>query len=196
MQETWVQSLRRVPGGGNGNPFQYSCLENPMAWRVTVYAVAKESDTTYLLNNSNNFKPSQNTWIGVLQLRWSLEAKCPQQNFWSIFWAPVIPAGRAGPVSCPCAFPRLFCKDPALFLFSFQTPFFHLRKETERSFFFFHNHRKNINVLHRVILHFILFIARWMYVQTSADSSVDPRLFSFYVNIIIHPSCCALKSHR
>ena len=25
-QDTWVQS----PGGGNGNPFQYSCLENPM----------------------------------------------------------------------------------------------------------------------------------------------------------------------
>ena len=42
----------------------------------------------------------------------------------------------------------------------------------------------------------MLFIARWMYVQTSADSSVDPRLFSFYVNIIIRPSFCALKSHR
>ena len=29
----------RSPGGGNGNPFQYSCLENPMdrgAWRATV----------------------------------------------------------------------------------------------------------------------------------------------------------------
>ena len=34
-------------GEGNGNPLQYSCLENPMdvrAW-ATVYAVA-ESDTT------------------------------------------------------------------------------------------------------------------------------------------------------
>ena len=29
----------RSPGGGNGNPVQYSCLENPMdrgAWRATV----------------------------------------------------------------------------------------------------------------------------------------------------------------
>ena len=26
MQETWVQSLRRSPGGGNGNSFQDSCL--------------------------------------------------------------------------------------------------------------------------------------------------------------------------
>ena len=39
----------RSPGGGNGNPFQYSCLENPMdreAWRATVHVVAKELDTT------------------------------------------------------------------------------------------------------------------------------------------------------
>jgi len=31
-------------GGGNGNPLQCSCLENPMdgrAWWATVYAVAK-----------------------------------------------------------------------------------------------------------------------------------------------------------
>ena len=39
----------RSPGKGNGNPFQYSCLGNPMdrrAWRATVQRVAKESDTT------------------------------------------------------------------------------------------------------------------------------------------------------
>ena len=38
----------RSPGGGHGNPLQYSCLENPMdrgVWRVTVHTVA-ESDTT------------------------------------------------------------------------------------------------------------------------------------------------------
>ena len=31
-QETWVQSLdwERSPGEGNGNPLQYSCLENHM----------------------------------------------------------------------------------------------------------------------------------------------------------------------
>ena len=30
----------RSPGGGHGNPFEYSCLENPMdrgAWWVTVH---------------------------------------------------------------------------------------------------------------------------------------------------------------
>ena len=40
----------RSPGEGNGNPLQYSCLENPMdggAWWATVHRVAKkESDTT------------------------------------------------------------------------------------------------------------------------------------------------------
>ena len=32
MQEAWVQSLvRKIPlEKGNGNPLQYSCLENPM----------------------------------------------------------------------------------------------------------------------------------------------------------------------
>ena len=25
-----IPGLRRSPGGGQGNPFQYSCLENPM----------------------------------------------------------------------------------------------------------------------------------------------------------------------
>ena len=34
----------RSPGEGNGNPLQYSCLENPMdrgAWRATVHGVAE-----------------------------------------------------------------------------------------------------------------------------------------------------------
>ena len=34
----------RFPGGGNGNPLWYSCLENPMdreAWQVSVHGVAK-----------------------------------------------------------------------------------------------------------------------------------------------------------
>ena len=38
----------RFPRGRNGNPFQYSCLENPIdrgAWWATVRGV-KESDTT------------------------------------------------------------------------------------------------------------------------------------------------------
>ena len=36
--------LGKSSEGGNGNPFQYSCLENPMdrgAWQATVHGVQK-----------------------------------------------------------------------------------------------------------------------------------------------------------
>ena len=46
----------RSPGEGNGNPLQYSCLENPMeggTWWATVHGVAKSwtqlSDFTSLI---------------------------------------------------------------------------------------------------------------------------------------------------
>ena len=46
MQETWgsIPGLGRLSGEGNGNPLQYSCLENPMdrgAWWSAVHGVAK-----------------------------------------------------------------------------------------------------------------------------------------------------------
>ena len=39
-----VPGLRRSPGEGNGNPLQYSCLENPTdrgAWWATIHRVTK-----------------------------------------------------------------------------------------------------------------------------------------------------------
>ena len=57
MQETQVRSLGwedRSSGEGNGNPLQYSCLENPTdreMWQATVHGVAKSrtrlSDYTF-----------------------------------------------------------------------------------------------------------------------------------------------------
>ena len=44
-----IPGLGRSPGEGNDNPFQYSCLENPMdkgTWRATVHGVTKELDMT------------------------------------------------------------------------------------------------------------------------------------------------------
>ena len=44
-----IPGLGRFPREGNGNPFQYSCLGNPMdrgACLDSVHGVAKESDTT------------------------------------------------------------------------------------------------------------------------------------------------------
>ena len=39
-----IPGLGRSPGGGNGNPLQYSCLENSMgrgAWLATVHGATK-----------------------------------------------------------------------------------------------------------------------------------------------------------
>ena len=39
-----ISDLGRFPGGGNANPLQYSCLENPMdrkAWQAVVHRVTK-----------------------------------------------------------------------------------------------------------------------------------------------------------
>ena len=45
----------RFPGERNGNPLQYSCLENPTdrgAWQTVVLGIAKELDKTQQLNNN------------------------------------------------------------------------------------------------------------------------------------------------
>ena len=47
--------LGRSPGGGNGNPLQYSCLKNSMdrgVWRATVHRVAKSQ--THLSTHTCN----------------------------------------------------------------------------------------------------------------------------------------------
>ena len=49
----------RSPGEGNGNPFQYSCLGNPMdrgAWQAQVHGVAKELDVTDQLNKTTLYQ--------------------------------------------------------------------------------------------------------------------------------------------
>ena len=44
-----IPGLGRSHKGGNGNPLQYSCLQNPTdrgAWQATVHGIAKNLDTT------------------------------------------------------------------------------------------------------------------------------------------------------
>ena len=70
-----IPGLGRSPGEGNGNPLQYSCLENPMdggAWWATVHGVAKsQTQLSYFfflsffillaaLNNENLFSTTFN----------------------------------------------------------------------------------------------------------------------------------------
>ena len=60
-----IPGLGRSPGGGNGNPLQYSCLGTPMdrgAWQARVHGVEKEWDATERLNNNNEMLRT----VGVL----------------------------------------------------------------------------------------------------------------------------------
>ena len=46
-----IHGLGTAPGGGHGNPLQYSCLENPMnreAWQATVQEVTESDMTEYI----------------------------------------------------------------------------------------------------------------------------------------------------
>ena len=61
-----IPGLGRSSGDGNGNPLQYSCLENPMdggAWWAIVHGVAKSwtwlSDFTHSLTHENLIKSNQ-----------------------------------------------------------------------------------------------------------------------------------------
>ena len=65
----------RSPGGGNGSPLQYSCLENPLdrgAWWATVRGVAKSrtrlSTHEQLLIRSKSLRPAQYLKVRELDL--------------------------------------------------------------------------------------------------------------------------------
>ena len=61
-----IPGLGRSPGGGHGNPQQYSCLENPMdrgAWQLIVHGVAKSC--TWLKRISSSSRQQ----AGNIQLR-------------------------------------------------------------------------------------------------------------------------------
>ena len=63
-----IPESERSPGEGNGNPLQYSFLENPMdrgAWWSTVHGVAKESDTTEQLNSNSGASGHVDTCIYI-----------------------------------------------------------------------------------------------------------------------------------
>ena len=64
----------RSPGGGNGNPFQYSWLGNPMdrgAWWATVHGVTKSSTWISDLNDKSSYPDTLTsphcTWKGKAQ---------------------------------------------------------------------------------------------------------------------------------
>ena len=67
-----VPGLGRSPGGGNGNPLQFSCLRNPMdrgAWQATACGVTKSQ--ARLNNNQKHKRP----WTAKEILRKKNEAE-------------------------------------------------------------------------------------------------------------------------
>ena len=71
----------RSPGGGHGNPLQYSCLENPMdrgAWWATDHRIS-ESDTTEVTYHTS-------------QLNRHLLSSC--YMFWFELWGPLTDMGQ------------------------------------------------------------------------------------------------------
>ena len=59
-----IHGSGRSLGGGNGNPLQYSCLENPMgrgAWWTTVHVIT-QSDMTERLSTTAVKSPSPTQW--------------------------------------------------------------------------------------------------------------------------------------
>ena len=63
-----ISEWGKSTGGGNGNPLQYSCLENPTdrgAWQAIVHRVTKSQ--TRLSTNTFTF-PSSHLYLNILFL--------------------------------------------------------------------------------------------------------------------------------
>ena len=61
----------RFPGGGHGNPLQYSCLENPMdrgAWWATVHKTAKSWTRLKQLSMHASTMDSSGTLLQYLKM--------------------------------------------------------------------------------------------------------------------------------
>ena len=75
MLETWVQSLgwEDSPGGGHGNPFQYSCLDSPHGQRSlgsTIFGVTKSR--TRLSDQAQHIRESLSAVLYVFTVLWHL----------------------------------------------------------------------------------------------------------------------------
>ena len=69
-----MPGLGRSPGGGNGNPLQYSGLENRMdrgAWQATVHGAAKNQTT-----ERAHTLPSSLGWMGHVSLCTAMSRAC------------------------------------------------------------------------------------------------------------------------
>ena len=78
-----IPGLRRYPGGGNGNPLQYSCLENRMdrgAWWATVHGVIR------VRHDSTNSSVQSPSCVRLFVTPWTAarQASLSFTNFWRL----------------------------------------------------------------------------------------------------------------
>ena len=84
-----IPGLGRSPGEGNGNPLQYSCLENPMdwgAWRATVQGVARVGHD--LVTKTTTIKPAYSPARQVMthhHCSLLLDRLAPVRALWLVF---------------------------------------------------------------------------------------------------------------
>ena len=76
-----IPGSERSPGEGNGNPLQYSCLENPMdggAWWATVHGVGKSrtrlSDFIFTSNEHPGLISFRMDWLDLLAVQGTLKS--------------------------------------------------------------------------------------------------------------------------
>ena len=89
-----IHGLGRCPGGGNGNPLQYSCLENPKdrrVWWATGRRVTESNNwateltsSLYLKDTSANFSHQYISWLLVLNCL-SEKLLSPGVSIWDCF---------------------------------------------------------------------------------------------------------------
>ena len=82
-----IPGLGRAPGEENGNPLQYSCLENPMdrgAWRAIVHWVAQ---------NRNWLKWPSTAWCVYLMTKQKLLQLGWEVLIHSQYWLNIVPSG-------------------------------------------------------------------------------------------------------
>ena len=84
----WIPGLGRSPGEGDGNPFQYSCLENPMdrgAGWATVHGVTKSQ-----------------TWLSTCMTLPFWTSPVPRPALLLRLWSLALPEWPCSPVTAQC----------------------------------------------------------------------------------------------
>ena len=63
-----IPELGRFPGGGSGNPLQYSCRGNPMdrgTWTAAVYSVTESDSTEHTHTHTHTHKYGKVAFVVV-----------------------------------------------------------------------------------------------------------------------------------